>query len=690
MSVKLADTLAPMGDFAIGESKDIDIEINGINKRLQQAYEDGDLGGGGSSIQVDTMPIASAENENMIVQYVGASGTYQNGYFYQNIGSGDPKVYSWVQKNVQPSNATATDVSYDNTTSELIATNVQDAIDEIKGGLGTASGKNFTDLVRPNSHELVESGSVYSAINNALSSIYTPRGELTCAELTSSLLIEDNVGNIYTMSDSGTTSALFINGAGQTINVNNNVGIIKAGANTYLFNLMGDAFDLHDYQKKELSSGAMIEDVIPSNASVSNKLVAKSEIDLRVDLTGNIDLNEYYANGKYIARNGTEYTVTNAPSDLPYPNNGFSLEVMSYGASDGNTDAFCTQILTAYTSDRVWIRSRFWGSDWFRWTNWQKLATSDDMTSLLKNKMSCYTWGTDKTLKAVFYEITDRGILPDVNDAVGKRIIARYGNVLINRITQVNGIKNLYWNDTLVLSCPWNDDTTKLTDVLEIFVGTTAWQKLAPANGTLNPISSLSDANSATAGSSIKYAVSSNTTSNLPTDISVLYGLLEISQNSVGNALVQTLTAIYYGTNNEALTASYHRSAYFNGNNWMWSAWERFAVKSDLPTSGVGTGVNKQDIVSGDANTTINIPAYHFCSGFMYLSISGIGTALLSYDIDFDRNLTLKMIAGTGMSLTGLTLYKGQTPLGAFSANGDYIVFSAQYYTIIRTNYASL
>ena len=198
----------------------------------------------------------------MIVEYVGASGTYQNGYFYQNIGSGDPKVYSWVQKNVQPSNATATDVSYDDTTSELVATNVQDAIDEIKGGLGTASGKNFTDLVRPNSHELVESGSVYSAINNALSSIYTPRGELTCAELTSSLLIEDNVGNIYTMSDSGTTSALFINGAGQTINVNDNVGIIKAGANTYLFNLMGDAFDLHDYQKKELTTPILGEDTV--------------------------------------------------------------------------------------------------------------------------------------------------------------------------------------------------------------------------------------------------------------------------------------------------------------------------------------------------------------------------------------------------------------------------------------------
>lgn len=254
MGIKLADTLEPMGNFPAVESNNVNIDIDGTSKSIQQAYEDGDLSGDGSSIQVDTMPIAS-EYPNKIVQFVGESGSYQTGFFYQSISDEqNPPTYSWVQKNVQPSNATATDVSYDNTTSELIATNVQDAIDEIKGGLGTASGKNFTDLVRPNSHELVESGSVYSAINNALSSIYTPRGELTCAELTSNLLIEDNVGNIYTMSDSGTTSALFINGAGQTINVNDNVGIIKAGANTYLFNLMGDAFDLHDYQKKELST----------------------------------------------------------------------------------------------------------------------------------------------------------------------------------------------------------------------------------------------------------------------------------------------------------------------------------------------------------------------------------------------------------------------------------------------------
>lgn len=114
--------------------------------------------------------------------------------------------------------------------------------------------KGTTDQVKPNSHDLVESGSVYGAINTALSSIYTPRGEITCAELTSSLLIEENIGSIYETSDSGTTTNLFLQGAGETIPTGANVGIINAGPGRILFNLMANAFDLTAYQKKDLTT----------------------------------------------------------------------------------------------------------------------------------------------------------------------------------------------------------------------------------------------------------------------------------------------------------------------------------------------------------------------------------------------------------------------------------------------------
>lgn len=48
MSVKLADTLAPMGEFPVAEGKDVEVQIGERKKSLQKAIEDGDMGGGGS------------------------------------------------------------------------------------------------------------------------------------------------------------------------------------------------------------------------------------------------------------------------------------------------------------------------------------------------------------------------------------------------------------------------------------------------------------------------------------------------------------------------------------------------------------------------------------------------------------------------------------------------------------------
>jgi hypothetical protein len=404
---------------------------------------------------------------------------------------------------------------------------------------------------------------------------------------------------------------------------------------------------------------------------------------------GNYDISVYIVDsGAYAGNTHVNGTLTFGMGGASNVENTYSISCSIDVASGGETYWNIEKLVTEEYGNKNFIRYGFYQAP--DGDSYKRLMIHN--SSYLNGKFCCVDRSGNE------YVITIKSGTPtsfckvnDVNSSTERIVDIRFYTEDVTKIhlyihsVSWNSLNYYFLSDSESKIDEFDSNPTEYNDASPI-----TWQKLAPANGTLNPISSLSDANSATAGSSIKYAVSSNTTSNLPTDISVLYGLLEISQNSVGNALVQTLTAIYYGTNNEALIASYHRSAYFNGNNWMWSAWERFAVKSDLPTSGVGTGINKQDIVSGDANTAINIPAYHFCSGFMYLAISGIGTALLSYDIDFDRNLTLKVIAGTGISLTGLTLYKGQTPLGAFSANGDYIVFSAQYYTIIRTNYASL
>lgn len=120
--------------------------------------------------------------------------------------------------------------------------------------LGTAAYKNYTANLTPNSHDLIESGTVHNAINQALTSVYTPRGEIASAALTDDLLIAANLGNIYETTDSGTTTADFLQGAGVEYEAGQNIGIIQVGPDTYKFNLMSNSFDLHEYQKQDLTT----------------------------------------------------------------------------------------------------------------------------------------------------------------------------------------------------------------------------------------------------------------------------------------------------------------------------------------------------------------------------------------------------------------------------------------------------
>ena len=159
----------------------------------------------------------------------------------------------------------ASDINYDNTTSGLTADDVQEAIDELvevkadASDLGTAAGKNFTTYLTPDGTELPESRCVFNAIASAVSSVYTPYGDITCAELVPALLVHDNVGHIYDVTDSGTTTQYFIGGAGRPINIGDNVGIVATASGDFKFNLMAGITDLSMYQKKELDTPITID-----------------------------------------------------------------------------------------------------------------------------------------------------------------------------------------------------------------------------------------------------------------------------------------------------------------------------------------------------------------------------------------------------------------------------------------------
>ena len=219
-------------------------------------------------IQYSTMP--SAENNlGSIVQFVGTTtSTYTNGYFYKSVYDSTTDTYSWQAVSFPTTiiidsvlDSTSTNpVQNAAITTELTDLDTRlDDVETVVDALGTASQKDSTPYVRPNNHALVESNAVYNAIANAISSIYTAHGNLTCAELTSDLLIEANVGNIYNMTDSGTTTSLFIQGAGVTISAGNTVGIIKADETNIYFNLMGNMIDLSDYQTQTLETPLTID-----------------------------------------------------------------------------------------------------------------------------------------------------------------------------------------------------------------------------------------------------------------------------------------------------------------------------------------------------------------------------------------------------------------------------------------------
>lgn len=339
-----------------------------------------------------TMPTAG-DHQNEIVIYTGeTTASYTNGYFYKSVSDGQsPATYSWVQLDVQP--ATAQHTSYNNSTSGLSATNTQGAIDEIKAGLGTAAAKGYTTAVAPNNHDLVESNSVYSAINNALTSIYTPRGEISCAELTSALLIAANVGNVYNTSDSGTTTADFMQGAGKTINVGDSVGIIQTAPNTILFNLMGNTIDLHEYQKKDLASAVegatTVEGALGAlSTNKADKVSSATAGDIAaLDANGNLVDSGIRANTVI-----TQTIYVDSGSDCDDLTDKYTQYAVGSGVANRPTTGSEGYILinmraSSTTSSVSQIAFRIGGTEIYRrnkgnaWSSWEKLATESDLAT---------------------------------------------------------------------------------------------------------------------------------------------------------------------------------------------------------------------------------------------------------------------------------------------------------------------
>lgn len=141
----------------------------------------------------------------------------------------------------------------------IVQTTVEGALEALSNKVnsyGTAVNKDSTTYVSPGNHQLPDADAVYKAISASTYGAFHPSGSKTCAELTSDLLVQANVGNVYKITDNGTTTEDWVGGAGQSIHANDMAVVVFGNQpNSFLFNLeSGIHIDLSAYQTKILAS----------------------------------------------------------------------------------------------------------------------------------------------------------------------------------------------------------------------------------------------------------------------------------------------------------------------------------------------------------------------------------------------------------------------------------------------------
>lgn len=155
-------------------------------------------------------------------------------------------------------------------------------------------------------------------------SVYRPKGNITCAALIPALLIDDNLGNVYNVTDNGTTTSDFVEGAGNPIHVGDNVAIVDVGTeeqSEYKFDLLGGMVDLSNYVEKEVGKGLSTNDYttieknklagISTNATKTESSTTNGNI-----IIDNIETPVYrnYGNNTVLATDKALYGIRKVPA----------------------------------------------------------------------------------------------------------------------------------------------------------------------------------------------------------------------------------------------------------------------------------------------------------------------------------------------------------------------------------------
>ena len=121
----------------------------------------------------------------------------------------------------------------------------------VNGVVQTIASKNVDISVPTNTNQLTNGAGfqtaddVDAAINAKISSAYKAKGSCTFANLPE--LVQANEGDVYNVTESFTTTANFVEGAGKTYPAGTNVVVVNTTGSTYKYDVLSGFIDLSGY-----------------------------------------------------------------------------------------------------------------------------------------------------------------------------------------------------------------------------------------------------------------------------------------------------------------------------------------------------------------------------------------------------------------------------------------------------------
>lgn len=328
---------------------------------------------------------------------------------------------------------------------------------------GTAAAKDSTSSVTAGSTDLVESGAVKTAIDNAIASAYKHAGTKTCAELVSSLLVAANVGHEYNITDSGTTTADFMEGAGHPINAGDNVGIAEVSEGVYKFDLLSGFIDTSNFVEKSSTSGLIKNDGTIDTTEYAPTSSLGTAASKNVPTSGNASSSEVVM--------GNDSRLTDARSASDVYDWAKAATKPSYTKGEiglGNVDN---------TSDAT-KKTNFTGSIASGNTNF---VTGGDAYTALNNKVDKVN---GKGLSTNDYTTTEKDKLAGIaTNATKVESSETNGNI------KINGTETQVYDDSDIQDVITEDTTTVTGNPLSF--NTLSAQRASQAEILLNPIQNL-------------------------------------------------------------------------------------------------------------------------------------------------------------------------------------------------------